>query len=391
MTLDNILIFHKNKIRNVLVYLLFFSLAIDMGGDFGLRNIALPVGMLFLVFMYGVSVPNDWLLPFGILVVYPSALLLIGITGGAELPVAISQFQSTVLAFVVFLFVYRIPYAVTSKVLLFSLFSVALLAVGLAIGLILGIDAVSGILSMLADKGGGYFGERGVGVEEIVPNVYFKATLFFVSAFVLSIFTKRYWFAGIFFLALVAGVSKTGMLITGFVLLIYLFWNKNIKGLLFGSILLVAVVFFVMQSPLFILFDEIAKNESATVNTRAGHFESLVSLWSDNPLNLLFGFGLGSTFYSSGAGAVVSNIEIDHFNVVRKYGFLWAMLFFSWVIKVAYTAIKNNHDDVRGMGWGLLLAFIVAGTNPVLISPLFFLFLFLTMAANHQTAIRNES
>lgn len=382
----------KYSLIKKLILLIFFFLAIDMGGDFGLRNIAVPVGMLCLVLLIGLSFPRVWHLPFAMLVIYPSIAFLIGVAGGAELAIAISQLKSTVLAFIMFLVIYRIPYTITSKALLYSLFAVAFLAVCLTIGLSLGVDVVREILSTMADKGGGYFGERFISEDKIFPNVYFKATLFYVPAFVISIFLRKYWFAMVFFLALVAGISKTGMLVTGLVMLIYLFWNKNdIKLVLLGWILLGVSAYFIIQSPIFILFDEILKNKSLTVDVRVGHFQSLASLWIENPLNLLFGFGLGSTFYSDGVGGVVSNIELDHLNVIRKYGLIWALIFFSWVIMVAYYAIKNKEYEIKIIGWALLISFVVAGTNPVLISPIFFLFLFLTMAANRQSSIRNNS
>jgi hypothetical protein len=158
-----------------------------------------------------------------------------------------------------------------------------------------------------------------------------------------------------------------------------------------GGLVVAAAVALVVSSPLFTLFREIAENDSTTVNVRAGHLESLLALWRERPANLLFGFGLGSTFHSAGAGDVVSNIEIDHFNVVRKYGLFWALAFFAWVLRTAWMAIRDARVDVRGLGWALLAGFVVAGTNPVLISPVFFLFLFVTLSAIDQAEAGTEA
>lgn len=381
--------FKKNWLTKFLVASMFLGLAIDMGGDFGIRNVVLPICALLFVLTNGLSFPKGWLAAFCILVVYPAVLLLIGVFSNGDLSVATSQFKSTTLAFLLFLLVFKMPYALATKTLLFVLFSVALLAVLLAVGLTLGIDQVSEILSWMADKGGGYFGERGIDIEEIIANVYFKSTLFFVPSFVIALFSKRYLIAVVFVFALIVAISKTGMVVAGLIALIYLFFNGSRKDFFFGVISLLAILILVIKSPIYVLFYEVVTNESETVRIRIGHFLSIINLWQDNPFNFIFGFGLGSTFYSIGAEAVVSNVEIDHFNVVRKYGIFWALLFFTWVLRVSYAAIKNKHADVRALGWGLLIAFVVAGTNPVLISPLFFIFLFVTMAANSQTMARN--
>ena len=113
-----------------------------------------------------------------------------------------------------------------------------------------------------------------------------------------------------------------------------------------------------------------------TENVRLGHVVSLFELWNDHPLGLVFGFGLGSEFYSSGSGKIGSNIEPDHLNVIRKYGLIWAMMFFLWVLGVSRSAINGNAVQVRALGWSLFFAFVVCGSNPVLISPLFFLCVF---------------
>ncbi len=375
----------RNRLSIIAVTVMFIVLALDMGGNFGVRNVVLPLCSVILLWANGLAISKGWLLPFGMLVACPAISLLIGVIDTSDLSLALSQFQSTALAFIIFLLLYKVPYQESIEALVFAMSIVACLAISLAIGMMLGIHSVSEILNYISEKGGGYFGERGVGVEGVIPNVYFKSTLFFVPTFLYSMFTKRYWVAIVCFLALIAAVSKTGIVISVIVAFTCLLWNRSMKSFFIGGVLLFVVVFFIVRSPLYFLFAQIANNESGTVSTRLGHLESLINLWGDNPLNFLFGFGLGSTFYSSGVDSIVSNIEIDHFNVVRKYGFLWAIIFWVWILNTAYVAMKNSHAEIRGIGWSLLIAFLVAGTNPVLISPLFFVFLYITMSANDQS------
>jgi hypothetical protein len=381
----------RRLLVKVLVTAMFASLAIDMGGEFGLRNVVVPLCGLMLVALSGPVLPGRWLFPFMLLVAYPTGSLILGLAGGAALPLAFSQYQSTILAFALYVLLFHVSYTDTSRALLLALFAVAMLAVALAVGLALGLGGVPEILAVMADRGGGFFGERGVGIEDIFPNVYFKATLFFVPAFVLALFTRRRVIASFCFLGLVVAISKTGMIVVLLVAAIHFARTGSTRERLAGGILLLAAIVGLSQTPLATLFLEIVQNDSATVNVRAGHLESLLALWKERPASFLFGFGLGSTFFSSGEGGIVSNIEIDHFNVVRKYGLFWATAFFVWVGRVAWGAIRDHRTEVRGLGWSLAAAFLVAGTNPVLISPLFFVFLFVTMAAVDQAEANPES
>lgn len=376
-------------VARVLVAVTFFTLAIDMGGDFGLRNVVVPICALLMAAVNGLALPRGWPALLALLVVYPAVSLLLGLSNGAALPLAISQYQATAFSFVILALVTRIPYDLATSALLYSLSAVALLATGLAIGLVVSPDSVSGILSLAADRGGGHFGERGIGVGGVVPNVYFKATLFYVPVFVLALTRNNYPAALVCFTGLVAALSKTGMAAAATIATVFLARSGKRKGLVVGG-LLCGVALWAAGSSSFAVLQEIAAHESGTVDVRIGHLDSLVERWSARPASLLVGFGLGSTFYSAGAGELVSNIEIDHLNVVRKYGLLWASAFFLLVLRAARAAIRHGRADVRGLGWALIVGFAVAGTNPVLTSPLFFLLLFMTMAAVDQTSPGSE-
>lgn len=381
------LVWHREKVTNVFVFLMLLSISIDMGGEFGIRNVVLPACALAIFVLKGIVLRKEWLFHYTLLVCYPAFLLLLGVAQGFNFSLGLSQFQSTFFAFVLLVLLFKVPYRITAAALAYSILFVALLAVVLAVGLWFGLGPLVDVASLLEEKGGGNFGGRAVGVEAVIPNIYFKSTLFFVPALLFFLFERKYLAALICFLGLVAAVSKTGIAVSIMLAAIFFARSAGFWGRFWGVIVLAAIVFWLVQSPLFILFDEIANNKSHTVDIRAGHFESIIDLWMNDVVGLLFGFGLGSTFYSTGAGGVVSNIELDHLNVVRKYGLVWALLFLLWVLQVTFSAIRNSRTDVRALGWALIISFIVAGTNPVLISPLFFLFLFVTMAANDQTAL----
>jgi len=151
------------------------------------------------------------------------------------------------------------------------------------------------------------------------------------------------------------------------------------------------LVLFVYNSPIGELFVEIATGDSKTVEVRQRDIGSIVDLFSGDPVGFIFGFGMGSEFYSAGAGDIVTGIELDHLNTIRKYGLIWSALFFYFVIATSIRAMLSRVRNVRVLGICLVSAFIVAGTNPVLISPIFFVILFVTaQAANTPRAVRRR-
>lgn len=374
-------IFYQKSI----IFIMFLIFCIDMGGDFGLRNVIIPICMIFIFSTFGCRVPKNFTLQFSILIFWPLISLGVGVISGVDVALALSQYQSTFLAFILYIVIYQIPHEMAIKFFIYSLFATAATTVFLAIGLIFDLNAITNVLQTMAEMGGGYFGARGVEDDELVPNIYFKSTLFFTSAFVFALYIGKFRIAILFLVALMAAISKVGVIVSVLSLIIHSFRKQFRRYIFYYLIIIIVIIFLIWNSPLIVLFSDLQTADSATVSARTGHFESLVFIWSENPMSFIFGFGLGTEFYSIGAGRVVSNIEIDHFNLIRKYGLLWSLIFFYSVLQTAYWSIKNSNLKVRAMGWSLLVGFCVAGTNPVLLSPVFFLLLFITMIANDQT------
>ena len=85
--------------------------------------------------------------------------------------------------------------------------------------------------------------------------------------------------------------------------------------------------------------------KSETTIVRIQHFESIVKLFQDNPFYLIFGQGLGTTFYTTGFGYFTDNVEIDHINTIRKFGLVWSTLFYLfifWEINSLGRSIKKD-------------------------------------------------
>jgi len=118
---------------------------------------------------------------------------------------------------------------------------------------------------------------------------------------------------------------------------------------------------------------------SASTAIKVGHIESILNLMYRNVGTFLFGMGVGSSFYSIGVNRVVTNVEVSHFNVMRQFGVIYALGFFSYVLFL-FMSLRRLDETGRLLSIGLAMLFIAAGTNPLLISPIFFLVLVISRA-----------
>jgi len=123
------------------------------------------------------------------------------------------------------------------------------------------------------------------------------------------------------------------------------------------------------------------RGQATTSKIRIGHWQSFVDLMSEHPSYLIWGQGTGTSFVSIGeayrAGGVaheVYNIELDHIDSIRQFGLLWFLGFAGLTGWTALRLLRRRDDgENRALGYAMIALFIAAGTNPVLITPLFML------------------
>lgn len=366
--------FKSRSVTFALMLVIATALCIDMGGEYGIRNIvvAAAVPVLLCINASRLRLGRGTLFAFALLVVWPAIAFAIGLANGAEVQLAFSQLQSTILGFVLILIVGTLEPRDSARILSLALKVTACVAITLAIGMLLDLGLASAVIAYLDDSGGGYFGNRGITEVDLTPNVYFKSSIFYVWAFTYALLLNQRWSAMLFVLSMVAAISKASLLAAFVVAVVRTLSTASVKAFLFFGLGALAVLVLIYATALNVLFDQIINMESYTVDVRMLHLQSLLAHWAEHPFNILFGFGLGTEFFSLGEGSLVSNIELDHLNTIRKYGLLWSLVFFGWVAWSALRAIRTSNPQWRAIGWALLVVFFVAGTNPVLISPIFF-------------------
>ena len=384
------LLFKKNTYNQCLLGCCFLSLSFDLGGEVGIRNPTIFICGALIILGNTIVYKKRYLFYYSLLILYPLIMFFVGITNNANVEVAMSQYKSTFFAFLLLFLIPIIQPRKAAYTLIFALASTAFFATLIFIGISLKRPEAWEIIHFLLQKGGGYFGERGIGTD-LVPNIYFKSTLFYTVGYIFSLFYLPTIISIIFFLGLLAGVSKAGMLYCGISTCLYAYYKKkSIKILLLIVFMASFFIGIINLSPIKFLYQEVLEGNSKTVMVRKLHFESLISYWETNPVSFIIGSGLGTSFYSQATGTQVYNIEIDHFNITRKYGIIWFLLFSSRILLVGYKAIKSQEIYKKRLGLSLITAFIVCGTNPVLLSPLFFCLLFITENSIENKTHRRE-
>ena len=140
------------------------------------------------------------------------------------------------------------------------------------------------------------------------------------------------------------------------------------------------------------IMSKLGRSSSSTM-IKIGHIKTVLDLVFKDVVTFLFGMGLGSSFYSYGVNQMVSNIEVSHFNLIRQYGVLYSICFFSYVFMVFVSLLKTDRNG-KLLSIGLAMLFLAAGTNPLLLSPVYFLVLIISRAyvvlyAKEKSYIKN--
>src|SRR6202171_1951294 len=396
---------HAGSLFTIVLVFLFAANVYDPGGALGLKYVA-----IFLLCVSAIrTLKYFWLSSLEVIggmllfVVWPCWALLFGAVRKGDMLVGASQVTpflfGLVLAAVLCAFDTRIPL----RLFYACLFSLAIVVLtSFALVYLLPDNpfssALFAVLTSLHEKEG-YFGMQSSGGVE-VPIIYFGSTLFLVPTFVYYLFVGRMLRAGIVFLAIEVTFSRAGIIIALVFSALYsvsvLFGRSSPAvregirapvGRRLRKFLPIVIIVAVASALLpFIpaLSDEMRDSlagESDTILVRIGHFQSVMNLFRQHPSYLIVGQGVGVPFYSLGESTYVQSFEIDHLNTIRKFGLLWFIGFSAVVFYSAYKLIRKGRIEERAFGCALISIYFAAGTNPLLISPLFIIVMMLSYFA----------
>lgn len=363
------------KLSRFLILLLLISLLFDIGGGFGLKYVAISFFLFFsLVKLFKTKLNKSFLLDVSVCLFF-SAAALSSVIRGNDIAAAFAE-----VSFLVFVSVLVVGKGVgadflENTFLRISFCAAIIVIITFAVIFVfpeIGIAATS----FARESRLGYIGLKSI--ESGVPNVYFRWSSWLLLGFALSLFSKNYFLS--LTIAAAAIMTLSTAVISGIILitLAYAFMGGMLQYIyvlkIFFSFVLIILVFFLAIYFFPDIFDEViskfsANSESSSV--KLGHIESILKLLSNNPGYFIYGQGPGSYFYSIGADSFVTNVEVSHFNLLRQFGMLGLSLYFFYSLYIISCLISLGS---QGYPWsvGLTVMFLVAGTNPLLLSPIFF-------------------
>lgn len=355
-----------------IIWFLWFANIYDMGGGFGIKYVSYAVALLYAVHKLR-PLPADRPTTHMFLCVFllwPVLSLFHGLLVGADTALAVSQITPFIAAFVYLLASQSVSPGHAISAFFGTMFSLAVVVLAMYGLLWFNLPAGEYLLSIFQSAEHGYFGYRPFGDIDL-PNVYFKATLFFVPAYVYFLCKGKLLKALLVLLALVLAFSKAGFVICLVFTLGYLFMYRT------GKRRKAAIVFaLLVLTPLFLGFQQFTEElvqsisgQSETSRVRLSYLGSLYDLLGESPLTLLVGQGAGVSFYSHFLGEYVTNIEVDFLNSIRKFGLPWFLVFAASVLALCTKLFRSALPDGRTLGLALLASFFATGSNPVLLSP----------------------
>ncbi len=405
---------HATSLLTFVVVFLFAANIYDPGGALRLKYFAFFIA----------SVCSLWTLKFVdltfreiigsalLFAIWPSWSLLFGAVRNGDALLGVSQVTPFLFGLVLASLLCAINSRLSLQLFYACLFSLAIvIIVSFTVVFLLPSSSVSaalnGLFTRLHESHEGYFGVKAWGDLE-APGVYFGSTLFLVPTFVYLLFLGKPVRAAIVFLAIALAFSKAGVAIA--IIFATVYWIRSIFSVSdsaaadkpqttksrtylrvgFAALLFAGTTALVVLSfPGFAVdLEDTFSGQSDTAVLRLRHIDSIFKLWNENPHYLLVGQGVGVPFYTTGESDYVQGIEVDHLNTIRKFGLPWFLGFSAIAFLSARKLILSQDVEMRAFGFAMASMYLAAGTNPVLITPLFIMLLTLTYFVQRRDRVR---
>lgn len=246
----------------------------------------------------------------------------------------------------------------------------------------------------------GYLGFRQFG-SFTPPMFHFVSSPFLLISFLLSvcIYYERnnfiYCFLAIFiFIGVVLSGSRALFFLSIVGLLVVVFHQlSNYKKMIFILFSLVACICITYSLAENDAFSNMFSLQETSNRIKYGHFLSFIqSIRFDS---ILFGSGLGAEYYSSGVRRYVSQTELMPLDFIRYFGiFITLAIFFTFFFltvmdlddgKVKFM-VKSSYFDIRFFIF--LFYFLMAFTNPVLLSSVGMIVVFWYWSTRYNTVVK---
>lgn len=371
----------RNFVTRGLVGFFIFSNVIDMEGSIGIKYGSSFLLLAYLSFNWrGLNFSYGEVLSILIFAIFfPLLSLFMGLSKGASTEFLFTPLPIILSFTLVFLALKLMPGTHIISYLFMSLYLLALTVIVanfLAFFFPTIFSDINPLLKYIFANIDLYQGTR---TDALVGKVYPRAALFFVPAGIYYFLMGNNFRFFVLLTALILVVSKSGALILlGFTLLRvqkrFIFSFQSI--LVVSAFAALAAVISSIYPNYFDVVMAMFVGQSETADLRIKHLVSLLNHFDNNPLSLIFGQGIGTSFFTFGTNAFEMNIELDHLETIRRYGLIWGSVFYSAIVITSFSLVfLSQHRSDKAIGLALLAGFLAAGTNPVLISPPFMILL----------------
>lgn len=335
-----------------LFYISFFLLCLLSIGDpgnsiLGMKEVAFAI-TLFFGFFYcrGLSGVPTYVLTavfmIGFLLPLLGMIIGLGIGNQFKMEVCFGYIKSMLFIFLL-LVMYKGNYILHKE---FAIATLILLPLILGIRYFIinsGIDAIP----LLFDEDAVKVSRRAYGPILIDPVVFYKTSplLIFGLSFICSVKTKvKYIIIPIILVTLFFTGTRANMISGLLVSLIWLWTAIKKNRILRTTFISVGVIIGLMYVP-YLINDVFFSQDEASMEIKASHMSSYVDYWTNNPINFLFGQGIGSGMYTKAEGLVYL-IEPTYMELIRHWGILFFPLtFYFLVFGPAYFYFKNRNID----------------------------------------------
>lgn len=196
-------------------------------------------------------------------------------------------------------------------------------------------------------------------------SIFYKSSplLFLTYGYMLN--KKRYLWAAVLFLSFLASGTRANFLMGLFLTVtIPVLDSKKLSKKAIITIFVLGAAFAFAPS---IIEKMTALNAIKYSRSEAIKFQAIQVIFDvmkQNPLNYIFGTGVGSSFYFPARGTWVNIVEVSYFDYFRQVGIVGMFFFIAFLVR----PIKKYINDYK---W-LLLTYVaylaVAFTNPLLVT-----------------------
>jgi len=367
---------HLNENKStILSTFVFFVFIFDSGGGLNLRNIGLILILMLLIyetfFNHGAKNINKYFLLFycGSLSFLLASVIIALLNRATFVNANLHNFG--LYSLLPFYILAKNRY-LTINGYLKSVNIFCAIVLILFFGRLFGIAPVVQIFGFIATRADGFF--RYVQFANsplVIPNVYFQGMLATVPAAVIMVSQKKFKSFALVMLTLFIAPSRFGVFVC--ILFFLILYIKKIYIIIFASVVFVLSMI-LFEIPVFVDFLDIFDRTTYGHVVRTGHLESILFLFTSHLPYFIIGQGPGTMFFSLGFGSYTDSVEISHLDFIRKYGILYFIVlniaFFYLMHKLYKKSILSKQ-----LTYGLLAHYVVAASNPVLLSLPFMMFL----------------